>query len=177
MSRIGITGSLGSGKTFISKKLFGNNFIEVDDVRRKLLWNSNDNNSIELRKLLIKELRLEIIDDNYNFNRILYTNVVFSSLENLELTNKIITPYIKDSIVKSEIKNINWAYFIEDGYCDLIDCIYIVHTSKNTIKNRLIKSLQNYEYVKNRIDLEPSLESRIKYLINNNIKYEVIINE
>ena len=73
---LGITGVIGSGKSFLAQNfsIYENEIyinstnspisvFEIDDIRRELLWNSQSNLAIKLRKQLTKFFNIK----NYNY--------------------------------------------------------------------------------------------------------------
>jgi len=89
MKVIGITGGIGSGKTFICDKLKQKGFpVYEADVRALNLIETQN----EIKQSIISLLGPESFTPNGNYNRAFVGNLVFKNPELLEKLNKIIHP-------------------------------------------------------------------------------------
>ena len=99
---IGITGSIGSGKTTIAK-LFGKHHyirIDADELGHQIIKNP------VIHKKIIKAFGDGVLDENWNIDRKRLGNIVFSDDKNLKNLNSIMHPVIIKNI-KNEISKIN----------------------------------------------------------------------
>lgn len=175
---IGISGIIGSGKSYISNKIkekYQANLIEIDDVRRYLLWKSTDNLAYELREQLNIYFKLNY--DNLMFHRKEFSDFIFSEQNILDDFNLICVPYFKSYIQSQLLTNqlnlITWVNLVEDNYVDLLDYIIFVDVSEKTWKQRNFFDIDN---IKKRLDKQKSLNEKIQQL-NNRLPYEVFLNE
>lgn len=142
---IGITGSIGSGKSYAVekfKKICKKNkieaiFLNVDDIRRNILEQEN-------------------IDRN-ELNRKIYNNQ-----KDMQKYKQFINPKIRENLIK-QIDNsdgfifIEWALLIEDKLYDIVDSIIMIHCKRDV----QIKRLENEEIIK-RIKLQLTNEEKIE---------------
>lgn len=178
---IGITGSIGVGKSYIASKIekeFNANIIEVDNIRRFFLWESLEKESLLLREKIINLYKIENVLENYFFDRNLFTEKIFKTKKELKKINKICTPFFKDYIKKQIIKNklncIIWSNLIEDNYLDLIEHILLIDISDNDWHKLNNK---NIELILRRKKVQSSINEKINYLKKVNKSFEIIKNE
>ena len=93
MKKIGLTGGIGTGKTYISKifKSLGVPVFYADDEAKKLMENSNT-----LRSIIRKEFGQDLYSGKA-VNKKKLSSIIFSNIEKLEKLNLIIHPIIKES--------------------------------------------------------------------------------
>ena len=92
MKKIGITGGIGSGKTYISN-IFKSLGIPLfnSDIEAKRLMNSS--------KKLISQIKKEFGEDIYtngNFNKEKLSSIVFSNSDKLQKLNSLVHPIVKE---------------------------------------------------------------------------------
>ncbi len=146
---IGITGSIGSGKTYaakIFKEICEKNnvdaiFIDVDDVRRNIL-NQERINREEL-------------------NRKIYTNI-----NEMQKYKKFINPKIRNYLINQINSNnkyifIEWALLLEDEFCDLVDSIIMINCSRESQIERLKSSNLCEKEILKRIDMQLANKEKI----------------
>lgn len=177
---IGITGVIGSGKTFLSNYLQSYcqaNIIEIDTIRRDMLWSSLSQSSIQLRQELIQEFSIEYYDFQLFFDRIRFTQLIFSNIHLLNKFNAICQPYFKDSIrnqlIPEQLNCIVWVNLIEDDYLDMIEYLIYVNISQD----KWIQLNQDQIMVIERLHSQLDLISKRTLLENLPIFYEVFENE
>lgn len=177
---IGITGVIGSGKTFLSNYLqsyYQANIIEIDTIRRDMLWSSLSQSSIQLRQELIQEFSIKDYNFQWFFDRTRFTQFIFSNIHLLNKFNAICQPYFKDSIrnqlIPEQLNCIVWVNLIEDNYLDMIN--YLVYV--NISQDKWVQLNQEHILVKERIKTQLDLLSKLKLLKNLSIAYEVFENE
>lgn len=146
---IGITGSIGSGKSYAVEKFKEickkNNisaiFIDVDDIRRNIL---------DKEKINKEEL-----------NKKIYTN----KLE-MQKYKEYINPKIREFLTSQINLNdgfifIEWALLIEDKFYDLIDSIIMINCTREIQIERLKKSNLNKEDIITRMKLQLTNKEKI----------------
>ena len=147
---IGITGSIGSGKSYaveMFKTICESNkinasFFDVDDIRRNIL---------EKEKI-----------DKIELNKKIYNNQ-----DEMKKYKDFINPKIKKYLIK-QINNtdgfifIEWALLIEDGLCDLVDSIILIYCKEGTQLKRLENGDLGKEKVIKRMNLQLTNEQKLK---------------
>ena len=139
-----ITGAINSGKTYFANELqkrMDYQIIEVDDVRRHLLWDSTEKNHVLLREFLSDEFQIST-SGNYKFlNREELTNKIFARPENLKQYSLIATPFIKEHILTIQ-KNksfLVWVFILEENYDEMCDGKIIEVIDSNPIASDFLK--------------------------------------
>ena len=133
MKQVGLTGGIGSGKTYVSR-VFAKLGIPVfnSDIQAKKLMSSNS--------ILINSLKQKFGDDIYNKNKInreRIRNIIFKDQNALKLINDIVHPFVNqnfndwtnnqdaDYVVKEA------AILFETGGHKLLDCNILVYSPIN----------------------------------------------
>lgn len=133
MKQVGLTGGIGSGKTYVSR-VFAKLGIPVfnSDIQAKKLMSSNS--------ILINSLKQKFGDDIYNKNKInreRIRNIIFKDQNALKLINDIVHPFVNqnfndwtnnqdaDYVVKEA------AILFETGGHKLLDCNILVYSPVN----------------------------------------------
>lgn len=179
MKVIGLTGSIGSGKSTVALffKELGAKVIDADLVARQV---------VEPGKPAINELKEAfgntIIHDDGSLNRKLVAEIVFNSDEKRERLNSIIHPRIFDEI-KNTIENyreegaevviLEAALILEKkGLIKLIDELIVVSIDEQNQKKRLAERGDlTQDQINARIKSQLSNSEKIKhadYIIENN---------
>ena len=151
---IGITGSIGSGKTTVAK-LFSRqwyNVVDADEIAHEILKKDK-----KVQKKAIKSFGKEILDENKGINREKLSNIVFSDNKKLKKLNSITHPVIINEI-KNQIKKItkkcggkakiviDAPLLLETEAKNLVDEMIVVKCDKEKILER------NKEYPKGKIE-------------------------
>lgn len=179
MKAIGLTGSIGSGKSTVSgffKKL-GAIVIDADQVSRQV---------VEPGSPALKELTVafgeNILNPDGSLNRTLVAEIVFNSDEKRELLNSIIHPMIFNEINSTieeyrekgtEIIILEAALILEKkGLIKLIDKLIVISIDEETQKKRLEgRGDLSKEQINARINSQLTNNEKIKhadYIIDNN---------
>lgn len=175
---IGITGSIGSGKTSAAR-IFGRRFysrIDADGIGHEIMKKKSD----AYKKITI-EFGKGILDKNKNIDRGKLGDIVFNDINQLRKLNSITHPAIINEIKnriqiikrkcgdKSKIA-IDAPLLLETNAKNIVDKIVVVKCSKKNIIDRL-----NKKYTKEKIErilkLQMPLEKKLKYadfVIDNN---------
>ena len=149
---IGITGSIGSGKTYAIKmfekicklKNINASFIDIDNVRRNILTQENV--------------------DRYLLNQKIY-NDSKAMQEYKKYINPKIRNYLKEQIEKNtKIIFIEWALLIEDDLYDLVDSIIMIDCEEQTQIKRLENGDLGKEEIIKRINLQLTNKEKIEKL-------------
>lgn len=112
MYLIGLTGGIGSGKTFISKIICSNYQFKLfdSDLIAKNILNFNKK-TINIVK---KKFGIESYIDN-RLNTKYISNIVFSDLKKLKILNEIVHPEVSKEFEKFKIKNSKNIIVIESA--------------------------------------------------------------
>lgn len=175
MIKIGITGEMGSGKSFCSK-LFGQLGVPVfysDDVARTII-----NTNSELKEEIKKEFG-EVYDDNGIMIPSLIRSIVFvkGSEDKLKRLNELVHPYVFQEYKNFCLKNIKKQYTLiesailyETNLDKLVDKVIYVNTDESLrIKRTFDRSGFSEDDYKQRMkDQIPNKELIADYVITNN---------
>ena len=129
---IGITGSIGSGKTSVAKIFSRHNYkiVDADEISHHIL-----RNNLLVKEKLIKNFGKEILDKNKNIDREELGNIVFKDKRKLKKLNSIMHPAIINKI-KIRIKKIQKKY--GDGTKIIIDAPLLLETNAKKIVDNVI---------------------------------------
>lgn len=139
--RIGITGSISSGKSAVTKYLRDQKYfvIDSDEISRNLM------DEPRVIKEVVNTFGNDILIDN-KVDRKKLGNIIFNNNEQKELLNKIIHPLVKKEIVKQIDDNatndlifIDVPLLLEAHFEDLVDYIIVVNVNEETQIERLMK--------------------------------------
>lgn len=146
---IGITGSIGSGKSYAidtfkkicKERKINAIFLDVDDIRRSIL---------EKEKIDREQLNKKI----------------YNSKKTMEEYKKVINPkikkYINEKINKSNgVIFIEWALLLEDNLYDIVDSIIMVYCKEEIQIKRLENGDLGKETVMKRIKIQLTNEEKI----------------
>jgi len=174
MKKIGITGGIGSGKTYISN-IFKSLGIPLfnSDIEAKRLMNSS--------KKLISQIKKEFGEDIYtneNFNKEKLSSIVFSNSDKLQKLNSLVHP-----IVKEEFNNwckkqtspyvIKEAAIIFESKSHLgLDAVICVSAPLKLRKKRLFNRDNSTE-----IDIKKRIDNQISQEEKENLSDYIIIND
>lgn len=146
---IGITGSIGSGKSYavdIFKRICKENkikaiFLDVDDIRRNILKEENIDRA---------QLNQKIYNDKKSME------------EYKQFINPKIKKYLNEKISQNDgIIFIEWALLLEDNLYDIVDSIIITYCQEKIQIERLENADLRREEVIKRINLQLTNEQKI----------------
>lgn len=135
--KLGITGGIGSGKSFFSKLLRerGIPVFDSDSEAKKLMITDND---------IITSLNTLLGDNVYingEINKTLLASYIFASAENASKVNAIVHPCVKKAFLRWADENfssgchivaIESAILFESGFDDIVDRVVMVHAPFET---------------------------------------------
>lgn len=156
MKVIGITGGIGSGKSFIAgimKENFHAYLINTDQIAHKLMEKGRIS-----YELIVRYFGEKVLDTEGEIDRGALGRIVYQDPDKLLTLNSFTHPYVME-YVKRLIEErrresetlicIETALPIEAGLKEFCDAIWYVYAPENTRRERLIRS-RNYE--KEKID-------------------------
>lgn len=130
MLRVGVTGGIGSGKSYVCK-IFEYLGIKVfyADIETKKLYNSNQ----ALKQELIKNFGNQVYLPNGDFNRVKFSEILFSDSTQLNKANSIIHPYTFQHYENWCMENASETYTLKEAaimfesgshkYVDKVICV------------------------------------------------------
>ena len=115
--KIGITGGIGSGKSYVSKLLNkrGINIYDCDDAAKRIIKTSNS-----VQEKLINLLGNDIFI-NGTLNKEKMTEVLLASEENTRRINEIVHPEVAQDFISSGYEWMECAILFESGFDRLVD--------------------------------------------------------
>lgn len=175
---IGITGSIGSGKTTIAK-LFSKyhfNRIAADEIAHKLIRKNT-----KTYKKIIMAFGDGILDKNKNIDRKKLGNIVFNDGRKLKKLNSIMHPMIfkniKNEILETQKKCgskikiiIDAPLLLETKTKKLVGRIIVVKSDKKNVLKRLSKKYPKYK-IEKILNSQMKPDEKLKYadfVIDNN---------
>lgn len=164
---LGITGSIGSGKTTATNmfKRHGFEVINADNIYHKI---SKPNELIY--KKIVEEFGNEIINSDKTINREKLKKIVFSDDKKLKKLNSVTHPIIISEIKKliEEAKNkniiVDAPLLLESNAKNLVDKIIVVKCNDNIRIQRLLKKGKHTkEEIKNITKSQMQIKEKLKY--------------
>lgn len=161
MKRIGITGGIGSGKSFVSSIFLKYNFKSFNsDFEAKNIINNNN----EIKNQIIEKFGV-LSYNNDKLNSEYISNIIFKDNKKLAQINKIVHPKVYDSYRKFIIKNKNFNTVYESAL------LFDYENFKNNDYNILITCPEKLRI--DRIMTRGNLSyDDIKRIINSQIDYD-----
>ena len=166
---LGLTGSIGCGKSSVSNILKDNNIdiIDADLISRNIL---NDKN---LLNLVFEHFGDSVKNIDGSLNRKALGNIVFNDDNKLIELNSLTHPRIKETIINEieilklhnkEVIVIDAPLLIEGGYLEMVDKLLVI-TCNNEIQISRIQKRDNCtrEEAIVRINSQISQEEKVKY--------------
>ena len=166
---LGLTGSIGCGKSSVSNILKDNNIdiIDADLISRNIL---NDKN---LLNLVFERFGDSVKNVDGSLNRKALGNIVFNYDNKLIELNSLTHPRIKETIINEieilklhnkEVIVIDAPLLIEGGYLEMVDKLLVI-TCNNEIQISRIQKRDNCtrEEAIVRINSQISQEEKVKY--------------
>ena len=181
MKKLGITGSMGSGKTFIAMKFatLGVPILVMDQVVKQL-QNTNESLIKKIKKRFPDSYTGNVMNREYMIRKLFYDETG----KNLKDISEIIKPYLKEELNKfyEEFKDkkyvlVESALIYEYGIQSQFDEVIFVNSDCKKRKQMAIErdKITSDEYnrrMKTQLPDEFKIE-KSKYIINNNYTEEV----
>ena len=166
MVRIGLTGGIGCGKSYVAKLLNKRGVPVYDsDTEAKQLSNTSKN----IRDGLMSLTGIENLYADGALNRRLLAEFLFASKENARNVEKIIHPAVKADFARwAENQNalfcvIESAILIESGFTDTVDCVVVVDAPLDLRISRCVeRDSTTKEKVLERISAQMSQEEKCR---------------
>lgn len=167
MIKIGITGGIGSGKSFVAHLMEKKGIpIYYTDDRAKQLMVSND----VIREKLINLLGKEVYQKNGTLNKKLLADYIFSGTENAALVNAIVHPIVKSDFKQwalqhesAKIVAMECAILYEAGFDDAVDTTTMVYAPLEIrIRRAMQRDQATEQQIRSRINAQMSDEEKCK---------------
>lgn len=180
---IGVTGSISTGKTFVTDYLskMGYQVIDADVLSRKVL-----NKGEEGYYKVIKHFSREILDDDENINRRKLAEIMFNNEDAKYILESIVHPQVINkmlefisNIKKDEIVFLSIPLLFEINFEKYLDKTVVVYSNKEIqIKRLMERDKIDYEYALKKIDSQFSQDKKVEladYVIDNSFSKEETI--
>jgi len=176
-SIISITGSIGVGKSYVSKSFveYGKKYnipvhnIDLDIISHEILGTLTEPIYKEIRKKLVERFGDSIQHEDTSIDRSKLGSIVFKNKESLEYLNELMAPAIyermrKEMYNKKGIILINAALLVENGYLDVSNNNVVIIDCNSDVQCLRLKE-RGY--------LEEDIENRIKSQISSSQKIQM----
>lgn len=180
---IGITGSISTGKTFVTDYLskMGYQVIDADVLSRKVLSKGEEG-----YYKVIKHFSREILDDDENINRRKLAEIIFNNEDEKNILESIVHPQVINkmlelisNIKKGEIVFLSIPLLFEINFEKYLDKTVVVYSNKEIqIKRLMERDKIDYEYALKKIDSQFSQDKKVEladYIIDNSFSKEETI--
>lgn len=193
MRVIGVTGAIGSGKSYISS-LFAKRGIPVIDTDE--VYHSLVNTPTQTTSEIAEEFGVNVLNSDGSLNRIALAEIVFSNKAKLERLNEITHSRVKEVVLKElgELEKngekavvLEVPLMFESGFDKLCDEIVCVVASEQTRVQRLMSrngfsEAEAKKRIKNQKDSDFYIEKSTKIVYNEtyeaaNARFEEIFGE
>jgi dephospho-CoA kinase len=179
MKIIGLTGTIGSGKSTVAQclKQLGAEVIDADKIGHEIYQPGT--NAI---KEIVKVFGRDILETNGNIDRAKLADIVFSSEDALKKLDEIVHPLIRERIYelikeyreqRASVVVIEAALLIETGWTGMVHEIWVTTAPKTVIYQRMKdKNGSTRAQVQSRMKYQlPLKEQRMyaKNVINTNV--------
>lgn len=182
MNIIGLTGSIGTGKSTVASlfQKLGARVVDLDELAHEVIYPHRS-----AWTKIVECFGTEILNEDSTIDRQKLAQIVFDDHDKLELLNQIVHPAIfqEDARLTSEliasdseamiVKDIPLLY--ESGMANIFDKTVVVYTSEQRQLDRLIKKGFTKEHALQRIRAQLSVLEKVKLadlVINNNGSFE-----
>ncbi len=183
MLRVGLTGSIATGKSFVSKVLaeLGCHLIDADETAREVVMPG----SPALQRVAA-EFGSEMLSDDGTLDRAKLGAVVFADAARLKVLNAILHPYIiakqdeclreREAVDPDGIAVVDAALMIESGGYKRFDKLIVVHCDGEVQLQRLMtRNNLSREEAARRIGAQMPQDEKVKfadYLIDTTAGFE-----
>jgi dephospho-CoA kinase len=174
MLRIGITGGIGAGKTFVSKRLEAMGFpiFDSDKVAKQLM-----NNNPEIRIKLTEWIGEECYNEN-GLNRAFVAQKMFNNAELKQQIEQLVHPKVAQAFDKwaeeqeSNLVFIESAILYESGFDQYVDKVLMVDADTETrIKRTMQRDICSREQAEQRVNAQmdqAEKRKRADFVLENN---------
>lgn len=169
MLRVGLTGSIGCGKSSLSNVLKKHGIPIIDaDIKGREIYEDR-----ELLKSIEEAFGSSIINEDGTLNRKNLGKIVFSEDDKLEILNSLTHPAIRKMINEDldkyekrgeKMAVIDAALLIEAGFVSMLDTVVVVTCSKSVqLKRVILRDNCSENDAMGRIKSQMPQEEKVKY--------------
>lgn len=171
MLRVGLTGSIGVGKSFVAGVLaeFGGHVVDADMTARAVVVPNSPG-----LKLVVKEFGDEFLQDDGTLNRAKLGALIFADAQKRQTLNSILHPFIiaaQDKLLRTweaqdpdGIGIVDAALMIESGGAKRFDKLIVVHCRPEVQIERLIaRDNLGREQAEQRVAAQMPQEEKMKF--------------
>ena len=180
MIKIGLTGSIGSGKTTVLNLFKNSGFLTVNlDEEAKKIYKKN---SLEYKKI-VDFCGNKILNKDYDIDRSVLAGIIFSDISKKKVLEDIVYPALRQNIdvflaeSSESVAVIEGAVIIESGYYRNLNKTAVVTCDFSKRLMRSYKKFDIEDFVK-RDKNQLSQKEKIKksdFIINNNFGFKFLI--
>jgi dephospho-CoA kinase len=180
MIKIGLTGSIGSGKTTVLNLFKNSGFLTVNlDEEAKKIYKKN---SLEYKKI-VDFFGNKILNKDYDIDRSVLAGIIFSDISKKKVLEDIVYPALRQNIdvflaeSSESVAVIEGAVIIESGYYRNLNKTAVVTCDFSKRLMRSYKKFDIEDFVK-RDKNQLSQKEKIKksdFIINNNFGFKFLI--
>jgi dephospho-CoA kinase len=180
MIKIGLTGSIGSGKTTVLNLFKNSGFLTVNlDEEAKKIYKKN---SLEYKKI-VDFFGNKILNKDYDIDRSVLAGIIFSDISKKKVLEDIVYPALRQNIdvflaeSSESVAVIEGAVIIESGYYRNLNKTAVVTCDFSRRLMRSYKKFDIEDFVK-RDKNQLSQKEKIKksdFIINNNFGFKFLI--
>lgn len=170
--RIGITGGIGSGKSYVAHLLYTLYNIPVYDCdreARRLMEESDD-----IRRQLTALIGADAYTPDGQLNKPVIASYLFASAEHASQVNAIVHPAVKADFARwadeqqqsgsSQYVAVESAILIEAGFADAVDCVVVVDApTELRLQRAMQRDHATPEQVRERMSQQISDDERRRY--------------
>ena len=170
--RIGITGGIGSGKSYVAHLLYTLYNIPVYDCdreARRLMVESDD-----IRSRLTALIGADAYTPDGQLNKPVIASYLFASAEHASQVNAIVHPAVKADFARwadeqqqsgsSQYVAVESAILIEAGFADAVDCVVVVDApTELRLQRAMQRDHATPEQVRERMSQQISDDERRRY--------------
>lgn len=138
--RIAIIGGIGSGKSYICRKLIRYPIYSCDERAKQIMQENTD-----VKRALIELVGEKVYEENGALNKVLLTQFIQKDREHLKAINNIVHPAVAsdfncwvDNQTSAKVF-MECAILYESGFQDLVDRVVLVHASIDTRIKRIMQ--------------------------------------
>ncbi len=164
MNRIGITGGIGSGKSYVSRWLEGRGILVYDaDREAKRLMLSNE----EIRCGLVAILGRTVYDGDA-LNKSLLASYVFSNADCAARVNALVHPWVKADFIDwagrhQGLVALESAILYEAGFEDAVDAVVMIHAPVTLrLRRVMVRDGCSEEQVRARMAMQADEEGKCR---------------
>ncbi len=175
MMKIGITGGIGSGKTFVCQRIAGWGYpvYNCDDEAKRLMREDP-----EIRRKLIGLIGADAYDSNGDLNRKAVAQYLFANSEHAAQVNAIVHPAVREDFrrwaesLSETLCFMESAILFESGFQTEVDKTVLVYADEATrLQRAMRRDASTEQQIRERMDSQmPSAEAekQADYILDNN---------